>query len=329
MQRPRIPLSTDLQETARRLGFDPIEERASERMAAVTGDPVDKMRLTLAHARLLESKKEIAAAASAVDAFYRDHPLILGVVRAAVDFHVRNGQPAPAIDILLEASKHARADLAAQFTLESARVETAAGQIERARALLAGLLAAEPLRTEYLAAMADTYLQAKDDRGFRDYQLAAIQRLKQSPLAPAERIDANCGHPPRLDPRAGPLKDTAGAVDQYIEVINSYPEDEVARQGSRGLRRGARPGRADAGVLSQNHRRAPLDYRWPIVLGRIETVTEDYPAAIADYERAIKARPDRADVLEAKARLEERLMRFDDAIKSYCRLYELAYHDPQ
>jgi hypothetical protein len=34
-------------------------------------------------------------------------------------------------------------------------------------------------------------------------------------------------------------------------------------------------------------------------------------------------------VLEAKGRLEERLMRFDDAIKSYSRLYELAYRDPQ
>ena len=74
---------------------------------------------------------------------------------------------------------------------------------------------------------------------------------------------------------------------------------------------------------------APLDYRWPIVLGRIETVTEDYPAAIADYERGIKTRPDRADLFEAKADLEERLMRFDDAIKSYGRLYELTYRDPQ
>ena len=65
------------------------------------------------------------------------------------------------------------------------------------------------------------------------------------------------------------------------------------------------------------------------MLGRIETVTEDFPAAIADYERGIKARPDRADVLEAKARLEERLMRFDDAMKSYGRLYELAYRNPR
>ncbi len=103
---------TELQETARRLGFDAIEERAGERLAAVTNDPVDKMRLTLANARLLESKKDIAGAADIVDALYREHPLILGVVRGAVDFHVRNRQPVEAIDILLDAAKHATPDLA-------------------------------------------------------------------------------------------------------------------------------------------------------------------------------------------------------------------------
>ena len=98
------------------------------------------------------------------------------MVRGAVDFHVRNRQTAEAIDLLLDASKHARADLAAQFTLEAARVATGAGEFERARTLLGVLLAADPLRSEYLTAMADTYLQAKDDRGFRDYQLATIQQ---------------------------------------------------------------------------------------------------------------------------------------------------------
>ena len=102
-------------------------------------------------------------AARVVDALYRDHPSILGVVRGAVDFHVRNGQPAEAIGELLDASKRARADLASQFTLEAARIATEAGQFDRARALLGELLKADPLRAEYLTAMADTYLRAKDD----------------------------------------------------------------------------------------------------------------------------------------------------------------------
>jgi len=319
----------DLQETARRLGFDSIEERASERMAAVTNDPVDKMRLALANARLLEGKKDVARAAGAVDGLYRDHPLILGVVRAAVDFHMRNGQSAAAIDILLDASKHARADLAAQFTLEAARAATSAGQTERARALLAGLLAADPLRADYLAAMADTYLQAKDDRGFRDFELAIILKLKQSQLTSAERLERISTIRRGLIPALERLQDDAGAVDQYIEVVNSYPEDEALTREAASYAVAHHQAARMLAFYRKTIADAPLDYRWPIVLGRMETVAEDYAAAIADYERAIKARPDRTDVFEAKARLEERLMRFDDAIKTYSRTYELAYHDPQ
>jgi Tfp pilus assembly protein PilF len=320
---------TQLQETARRLGFDAIEERASERLAAITNDPVDKMRLTLAYAWLLESKKDIAGAARVVDALYRDHPLILGVVRGAVDFHVRNKQPTEAIEILLGAAKRATADLASQFTLESARIATGAGQFDRARALLAGLLTADPLRAEYLTAMADTYLQAKDDGGFRDYQLATIQRLKQSQLTPAERIERIATVRRSLIPALDRLKDSAGAVDQYIEVVDSYPEDEALTKEAAAYAVAHSQAARIVAFYRKTIAAAPLDYRWPIVLARIETVTEDFPAAIADYERGIQARPDRADLLEAKGRLEERLMRFEDATRTYTRLYELAYRDPQ
>jgi cellulose synthase operon protein C len=320
---------SELQETARRLGFDSIEERASERLAEIANDPVDKMRLMLAHARLLESKKNIGGAARAVDALYRDHPLILGVVRGAVDLHVRNRQPEQAIDILLDASKHSRADLGAQFTLESARIATAAGQFDRARTLLNGLLSSDPLRAEYLTAAADTYVQAKDDRGFRDYQLAAIQRMKQSQLTPAERTERIATIRRSLIPVLDRMKDSVGAVDQYIEAIDSYPEDEALTKEATSYAMA----HGEAARLIAFYRKtttdAPLDYRWPIVLGRIETGTEDYPAAIADYERGIKARPNRADLFEVKGGLEERLMRFDDAIKTYDRLYELSYRDPQ
>ncbi len=318
-----------LQETARRLGFDPVDRQASERLVAITGDPVDKMRLTLAHARLLESKQDIAGGARVVDALYRDHPLILGVVRGAVAFHVRNHQPEEAIEILLDAAKHARAGLAAQFTLEAARTATGAGQFERARSLLAGLLSADEVRAECLTAMADTYLQAKDDRGFRDYQLATIQRLKQSTLTPAQRVERIAVVRRSLIQALDRLKDPAGATDQYIAVVNSYPEDEALTKeaASYAVARGQGP--RVVAFYRKTIAEAPLDYRWPVVVARVETVTEDYPAAIADYERGIKARPDRADLLAAKGRLEERLMRFDDAIKSYSTLYELSYRDPQ
>ena len=311
----------ELQETARRLGFDAIEQRANDRIIAITNDPVDKMRLTLAAVRLRESKKDIAGAAAVADSLYRDHPLILGVVRGAVDFHVRNRQYDSAIGILLASAKQANAELGPLLTLEAARVATTAEQFDRARDILRTLLAADPLRMEYLTAMADTYLRARDDRGFRDYQLATIKQLKDPERIASIRRS--------LIPALARLGDHVAAVEQYILTINSYPEDEALTKEAAAYA----VAHNQAGALVAFYRKtiaaSPLDYRWPIVLGRIETVTEDFPAAIADYERAMKARPDRADVLEAKARLEERLMRLPDAIKSCARLYELSYHDPK
>jgi len=320
---------TSLQETARRLGFDKIEERACERQAAITNDPVDKMRLTFVRVRLLESKKDIAGAARIVDSLYHENSLILGVVRGAVDFHERNHQDTEAIDILLDAAKHARSDLAEQFTLEAAHIATEANRLDQARALLSNLLTADPLRVEFHAAMADTYLQAKDDRGFSNYQLAVIQKIKQSKLTPAQRVERIAAIRRSLIGAFDRLKDPAGAVDQYIEVLNSYPEDEALTKEAAIYAASHNQGARLTAFYRKTMSDAPRDYRWPIVLGRIETVTEDYSAAIADYEQAIKARPDRADILEAKARLEERLMRFDESIKSYGRLYELAYRNPQ
>jgi hypothetical protein len=43
----------------------------------------------------------------------------------------------------------------------------------------------------------------------------------------------------------------------------------------------------------------------------------------------MKLRPDRADVVEGRATLEERLLRFNDAISSYDKLYQLTYNDSQ
>ena len=313
---------SQIAEAARRYGFEPVEARVAEREVAITNDPVDKMELTLTLARLYESKKDVATAARRVDALHTQYPLILGVIRGAVDFHVRNGQSAEAIRILLDAAKRGTPEYAGKFTLEAARVVTDAGDFARARELLGPLLAADPFRAEYLAAMGDTYLRAKDDAGFREYQLATIEKLKQSVLAPAERVERITTLRRSLIPALSRLNEYRAAVEQYIEIVNRYPEDEALTKEAAAYAVAHQQAQQMVEFYRKTIAEAPCDYRWPIVLGRVQTVAEDYPAAIAAYELALKARPDRADVLEAKARLEERLLRFEDAAVSYEHLYE-------
>jgi cellulose synthase operon protein C len=326
----KSPATLDqLATVAQTQGFEPLQARALARQIELTNDPVEKMRLTLALVHLDEGRKDIAAAAHAADALWRDHPEILGVIRGVVDFHVRNKQPAEAVSILLDAAKRARADLAQQFTFEAARISTDAGNLPRARELLSKLLAADPYRAEYLTAMADTFLRAKDDQKYRDFQLATITALRASPLAPEEKTEHIAALRRSLIPVLTRLGDYAAAVEQYMLVINSFPEDEALTREAASYAMARRQTPPLLAFYRKTVSSAPRDYRWPIVLARIETVMEDYPAAIADYDRAMKARPDRGDIVEARAGLEERLMRFADAERSYLRLYELSYHAPE
>ncbi|MBV9084581.1 MAG: tetratricopeptide repeat protein, partial [Acidobacteriaceae bacterium] len=119
------------------------------------------------------------------------------------------------------------------------------------------------------------------------------------------------------------------ALEQYQLVLNAYPEDAaLATEISRFAEDHQLASRLTA-YYAKATNDSPRDYRWPLVLGRIESSLRHYPQAIAAYDKAAHVRPDRPDILVSKADLETRLLRFEDALKTYQRLYELAYHDPQ
>jgi thioredoxin-like negative regulator of GroEL len=305
-----------------------VRQRAIEREIAVTQDPVEQARQRIALVHFLESRKEPAAAASAMEALYRERPQILGVVRATVDYYTRNQQSEEAIRVLMASAGRANQTYRDQFTLEAAKLATSAHNFARARELLQPLLQRDPYRSDYLAAIADSYLQAGDDKSFRDFELTSIQSLRSSPLPPADRTARIAAVRRNLIPALTRLGDFPGAVDQYIDVINAYPEDEtLIREASLYASRHSLGDRI-AGFYHKTIADAPRDYRWPMVLARIETALEDFPAAISAYDAALKARPDRKDLLASRETLEERSMEFDRAIASCQTLYELSYHDP-
>ncbi len=310
-------------------GFDNVHTRGLERRATLATDPVEHLRLQLELARFQESKGNLEEARRSFDSIYHDNATLLGVVRATVDFYWRNKLADPAIDTLLQASKVAYPALAKQFVFEATRKATEAKEYARARELLGPLLEGDPYNSEYLAAMADTFAREGNDQALRDFYLAKIQAYRDAPLSTEERTQRIAELRRGLIPALTRLKDDAGAVAQYIEILNRYPEDEGLAQ--------------EASAYAERHGRSkqlldyyvkatadsPKDYRWPMVLARVQTYFEDYPAAIASYTKAAKVRPDRSDLLIARAALEERLMRFDEAVQTYTQVYDLTYQNPQ
>ena len=177
--------------------------------------------------------------------------------------------------------------------------------------------------------MADTYAQAGDDQGLEQFYRDKIALFHNAPL-PADERKAQISTLRRgLIPALTRMNNYSGAVDQYIELINNFPEDDtlVTEAALYALRYQRQQQLTD--FYARTVAQSPRDYRWSMVLARTQTNLENYPAAIDTYAKSIAIRPDRADLYAARAGLEERLMRFDEAAADYERIYELAYKDPQ
>lgn len=323
-----IEQAAEIEGLAQQQSLESVREHALEKQAALSNDPVTKLERRYALVHLYEAREDLASAQRNIETLYRENPRILGVVRSTVDFYWRAKQYPQAIAVLLEAAKDAYPALGAQFSFEAARKATEARRFDQAHELLAELLKESPYDSQYLAATADAYAQAGDQLGLKQFYLDKIALFRSAPLSTEDRKSRIAGMRRGLIPALTRLKDFPGAVDQYIELVNVYPEDEalVNEAALYARRYKLEPQLLD--FYSKTVQQSPRDYRWSMVLARMETSLEDFPAAIDTYGKSIAIRPDRADLRIARASLAERLMRFDDAASDYERIYQLAYKDP-
>ncbi len=324
-----IEVLAQIENVARIDGLPQAQRAALERQILMMTDPVEKMRLRLSLARFEEGQGQTARGAAIVDALYKENPAILGVVRATVDYHWRNKNKSRAIDVLEEASSHSSATYRAPFLVEAARKATDAGDYTRARIMVGYLQIFEENRPEYIALKAETYARQHDDRGLRAFYDTSIRAVSTSTTIPAaQRTEQVAAMRRAIIPVLTRIKDYSAAVDQYIEILNRYPEDEA-------LTREAALYAQQNGVAKKLHdyyaktaADSPKDFHWPTILARIETQMEDYSAAIASYTRAAAVRPDRPELIKERLNLEERLLRFDEAAASAQKLYDLTYRNP-
>ncbi len=324
-----IERAAEIESIAQQRSIESVRQKALEKQATLATDPVTRMQLRYALVRFYESKKDIPSAERNIEALYQANPKILGVVRSTVDFYWRAKLHPQAIAVLRQAAKDAYPQLSTQFTFEAARKSTEARDFPQARSLLEELLKDAPYDSQYLAAMADTYGQAGDSQGLKQFYLEKIALFRNAPLSAEEGKNRIAALRRGLIPALTQLKEYSGAVDQYIELVNNYPEDEgLSTEAALYAQRYQRNGQL-TGFYSKTIQQSPRDFRWPMVLARMQSALEDFSAAIDLYGKAINIRPDRTDLRIARAALEERMQRFDEAASDYERLYELAYKDPK
>jgi tetratricopeptide (TPR) repeat protein len=313
---------------ARTHSLPEVEQAALARQIALTADPVRSLELRYQLVELL-GKNNPAAAAAEVDAIYRERSKVLGVVRATVDYDWAHERKAQAVTVLLDSANAAYPDLKQQFQLEAARKLTELGEYPRAKKILEPLLSRKPLDAGIEAALADNYARAGDQAGLEGFYRSELAGVKAAVMERGEKTQRLAQLRRGIISAASLLGNWSEAVDQYIELINAYPEDADLTQEA-ALMAGAH---GERNKLVNFYRKtveaSPRDARWSIMLARLETALEDYPAAIDAYGKAIRVRPEQKDLYQSKADLEERLYILDDAVADYEQLYKLSYRDPQ
>ena len=306
-----------------------VQEAALERQIALTSDPVRSLQLRYQLVDFYTSQNQTAAASAEIDAVDQQFPKILGVVRATVDYDWDHNRRPEAVAVLQTAAEAAYPQLRRQFQLEAASRLTDLGQYAQSATLLQSLLAAEPLDPQVETAIARNDAACGDQKQLMAFYQQEMTALQASSLAPAEKRQRLAEMRRGLIAAATVLGNYDQAVDQYIELMDAYPEDAGLAQ------------EAALYALAHNQRdrllgfyqkailQSPRNPNWSIVLARLATAAEDFPTAIDAYSKAIALRPERQDLLIAQAGLDAQLQRLDDEAADYQKLYALSYHDPQ
>jgi predicted Zn-dependent protease len=315
--------------SARSSALTNVEEAALRRQIALTTDPVHNLELRYQLVDFYQSHNNASAAAIEVDAIYREHARIMGVVRSTVDFDWGHDRKSQAVDVLLASSQVAYPELKDAFQLEAAQKLTGLGQYQRSRALLDALLTEKPLDVGSETAMAENYAHASDQAGLQAFYRARLDLVAKAQLDAGEKQQRIAQLRRGMITAASALGNSNEAVDQYIELINAYPDDASLTQEAAlyAVAHGARDRLFD--FYQKTIVASPRDPRWSLVLARLATAAEDFPLAIDAYAKTILLRPERQDLYIAQADLEIRMHRLDDAGIDYQKLYTLSYRDPQ
>ncbi len=319
----------EIRVTANRFGFDDTSARALERVVALTADPLEKLRARIELASFRETHNDISGAARELNALLNENPDLLGVIRANVDFYWRTKQPTKAVSALDVAASRAQQPFRNELRREAAQKAADSSDFAEARKLLDQLLQSDPYNGDLLAQKAATYAREGDTAGLVQFYATELQRLQAGQLPADERTSRIAALRRGYIAALIAVNRFDEALDQYQEVLNRYPEDNsLAREVARFAEMHQLQDKL-VEYYRKTGQNSPRDYRWPLLLARIETCLRRYPDAIAAYDKAVYVRPDRSDIFGAKADLELRLLRFEDALKTDQKLYELSYHDTQ
>jgi tetratricopeptide (TPR) repeat protein len=307
--------------------FRSVQESVLRREIGLETDPKEKLRFGIELARFLEAGGNLAGAQAEIENTYQANPVISGVIRATVDYYWRHDKPR-AIRVLTASAAKAQPAFKKDFLIETVHKSIEAGQFTDAVQAAGQLLQIDAIDGQFVALMADALSAGGRQAELQQLYTAKIAEIQQAQISAADKTDRVAAMRRGLIPVLTRENKFREAVDQFIEIINRFPDDTslLSEAGRFVSQHNLRPQLID--YYARTSANSPRDPRWFIVLARLQTQFGNYPLAIDAYSKAMAARPERQDLAISRADLEERSLRFADAINTYNRLFDLSHKNP-
>ena len=309
-------------------GFYEVHEAGLKRQIALATVPDQKLPLQIELVRFYENRNRVNDARALLEQLHTANPKSLGLIQDLEAFYWRHQLRDRAIALLEQSIPLANVNYRKQFLFDQAQKLRTLKEYDRAIRLGQQLLKENPLDTGYSNFLAATLVQAGRHSELPPFFTEQLQAVRQSKLSPEEQKSRILALRRGMVEAQVALKDFTAALDQYIEMINSSAEDAALVN--------------EAGGFAEEHQleprlrryyldtaqRSPKDHRWPLVLARLEDRWGRLADSLTQVDAAIRIRPERLELYEAKAGLQERLLDFASAVQTHQRLYELSYKNP-
>lgn len=305
------------------------EVKTLERLVASSQDERERIRTNLQLASLLEEQGATDRAAQLFEKLVADNSTNAGVLDEAAKFFWRVGKTDRSAQLSRDVISRAQGDYRRQFTVDLARRQADAGKLSDAEATLRGYFNDNPLDMDVFNQLTDVLGAAKKTDALAAHYSEGLKRIREAKLGDDEEVAKIAELRNGMIGTLTTLGRTTEAIDQYIELINRDAESQEVLDSAYDYAARYQLTPRLLGYYEKLAKDSFKDYRWSLVLGRLQDRQGDPGAAAESFRRAVVNEPQRIDLRESLADTLERANRLDDAIVELRRAWELDGRDPK
>ncbi len=288
------------------------EQQVLSRLATVARDEREAMTYRLQLAAFLERKNQVDAALGVIDKLVADYPTNVGVVEESAKFYWRAGMVDRSLDLYKRTLARAQGANVRSITLQLARRQFQANRLDDAEKTLRVFYGENRTDTEVFGELAKTLGAAN--------KLNELAELYKSGLKDVKEAGGENANEQVAELRLGMIKTLNAqakfqdAVDQHIEIINTFPEDENRLAAAIDYAEKHNLVARLTTYYEKLTKEAYKNYRWQLVLGRMYERFGNIAGASEQYRNAVTNEPQRTELRFSLASTLARQKRYDEAI---------------